>query len=163
MYFDQCTTLAELKAEYRRLALLHHPDHGGDVATMQEINAEHDRAFSRLKAAQDAADDAASRPHSEEAAEDFRRVIAALMPMRGITIELCGAWLWITGNTRPHAAGLKAAGCYWAHKKRAWYWRPAGPRIGRHREKSLSEIRAKYGSQTLREEERGAPPARRTA
>lgn len=163
MYFDHCQTLAELKAEYRRLAIQNHPDHGGDVATMQAINAEHDRAFSRLKAAADAAADADGKPRSTEQAEDFRRVLSALMPLRGLSIELCGSWLWITGQTRQHAEALKAAGCYWASKKRAWYWRPAGPRMGKHREKSMDEIRIRYGSATLREEERGQPPARRFA
>lgn len=37
-WFTQCQTLDEVKAEYRRLCFLHHPDHGGDGATMQAIN-----------------------------------------------------------------------------------------------------------------------------
>lgn len=41
-YFENVTTLDELKREYKRLAKLHHPDVGGDTATMQQINAEHD-------------------------------------------------------------------------------------------------------------------------
>ena len=37
-YFTECKTLDELKKEYRRLAMQHHPDVGGDTATMQAIN-----------------------------------------------------------------------------------------------------------------------------
>lgn len=44
-YFENCHTLEDLKAEYRRLVKLHHPDCGGDTATMQAINDEHDRLF----------------------------------------------------------------------------------------------------------------------
>lgn len=40
-YFSNCRSLDELKAEYRRLTLKHHPDVGGDVETMKEINTEH--------------------------------------------------------------------------------------------------------------------------
>lgn len=36
-YFVNCKTLEELKREYRRLAVANHPDHGGDVAIMQQI------------------------------------------------------------------------------------------------------------------------------
>lgn len=36
-YFTNCRTLDELKKEYRRLSKLHHPDHGGDEATMKAI------------------------------------------------------------------------------------------------------------------------------
>ena len=35
-YFAHCETLDALKAEYKRLARIHHPDAGGDDATMLE-------------------------------------------------------------------------------------------------------------------------------
>lgn len=149
MYFDNCRTLAELKAEYRRLALRHHPDHGGDVATMQAINAEHDRVFERLKAEQNAAADADTThhtPHTNESAEDFRRVLHVLMKLDGLALELCGSWLWITGRTRENREALKGAGCRWASKKGAWYWRPDAERMGAHRPIDMERIRAKYGS-----------------
>ena len=50
-YFADCKTLDELRIAYRKLAAIHHPDVGGDVATMQAINAAHDRVFEALKAA----------------------------------------------------------------------------------------------------------------
>ena len=50
-FFANCATLDELKKEYRRLAMIHHPDHGGDTATMQAINAEYDAFFPALKIA----------------------------------------------------------------------------------------------------------------
>ena len=42
-------TLDELKSQYRKLAMLHHPDRGGDTATMQAINNEHDELFHILQ------------------------------------------------------------------------------------------------------------------
>lgn len=48
-YFAGCRTLDELKKEYRRFAMKHHPDHGGDTATMQAINAEYESRFEVLK------------------------------------------------------------------------------------------------------------------
>ena len=44
-YFENAKTLDELKAAYRRAAMLHHPDMGGDVAEMQRINAEYAARF----------------------------------------------------------------------------------------------------------------------
>ena len=41
-YFNNINSLDELKKEFRRLAMLHHPDRGGDTATMQAINPEFD-------------------------------------------------------------------------------------------------------------------------
>ncbi|MBA3948072.1 MAG: hypothetical protein H0X37_26430 [Herpetosiphonaceae bacterium] len=37
-WFGHCRTVAEAKAEYRRLCFMYHPDHGGDSALMQHIN-----------------------------------------------------------------------------------------------------------------------------
>lgn len=39
-YFSGITDKKALKKRYRELALQHHPDRGGDVAVMQDINAE---------------------------------------------------------------------------------------------------------------------------
>jgi len=48
-YFMNCKTLDELKKEYRRLASIHHPNVGGDTATMQAINAEYDEMHEVLR------------------------------------------------------------------------------------------------------------------
>ena len=48
-YFTNIHTLDELKKEYRRLAFVNHPDRGGDVETMQAINAEYETLHEILK------------------------------------------------------------------------------------------------------------------
>ena len=50
-YFDNCRTLDELKKEFRRLAMLHHPDRGGDTETMKAINNEYDAVFPAFRLA----------------------------------------------------------------------------------------------------------------
>ncbi len=47
-YFYGINTLPELKKEYYKLAILHHPDKGGDTDTMAEINAEYELLQSRI-------------------------------------------------------------------------------------------------------------------
>ena len=39
-YFKEANTLEELRKQYKQLLKMHHPDNGGNVADMQEINAE---------------------------------------------------------------------------------------------------------------------------
>lgn len=50
-YFSNCRTLDELKKEYRRLAMLNHPDRGGDDETMKAINNEYDAVFPAFRLA----------------------------------------------------------------------------------------------------------------
>jgi hypothetical protein len=149
MYFTNCHTLQDLKAEYRRLAMLHHPDRGGDTATMQEINRQYSDALERLQAAHNATADEAHQKH--ETAAEFIRIVEILMKLDGLEVELCGSWLWIGGNTREHKEALKAAGCRWASKKHLWYWHPADEAPKHHRgNATMGEIRSKYGSTTLK-------------
>lgn len=63
-YFAACTTLEALKKEYRRLCMVHHPDRGGDAATMAAINNEYDAVFPAFKLAYNKA---AATPTTETA------------------------------------------------------------------------------------------------
>lgn len=147
-YFANCHTLDELKKAYRHLAAVNHPDHGGDNATMAAINAEYAQRFELLKKQHNASHDAAHQ--TTEAPEEFINIISALVKIPGISVELCGCWLWISGNTRPNKEALKAAGCRWSSSKGMWYWhhREDGSHWSRGRQ-SMADIRLKYGSQVF--------------
>ena len=144
-YFENVKTLNDLKAEYRRLAMANHPDLGGSTAVMQEINAAYDRLFAELKDAHNAAAD--EEHQTNEMPNEFRDIITALLRMDGLKIELCGCWLWITGNTRAHKDELKALGCHWSQQKAAWSWHHRDPGARWYRGKrTMQEIRRKYGT-----------------
>ena len=48
-YFNNINSLKELRKQYKELLKVHHPDNGGNVSTMQEINAKYDKLFKVLK------------------------------------------------------------------------------------------------------------------
>lgn len=48
-YFKKVLSYENLKEQYKNLLKAHHPDNGGDVAVMQEINAEYDALFAIWK------------------------------------------------------------------------------------------------------------------
>ena len=71
--------------------------------------------------------------------------------LSGLEVELCGSWLWIGGNTRENKDALKACGCRWSSSKKLWYWRHEEDARPWHRgNKTMSQIRSKYGSQVFR-------------
>ena len=151
-------TLYELKQLYRAFALQFHPDHGGDDEAMKQINIQFTLLFEQLKNRQN---DEATRAHNAgtwngyhtttETPEEFIEIVEKLNGLPGINIELCGSWLWISGDTYKNREKLKAFGCCWSKPKQLWYWRheedfcykKSGQDI------DIEEIRAKYGSQTL--------------
>ncbi len=50
LYLLPSAPVEVVKAAYRALATLHHPDHGGDVEKMKQINAAYSEATNRLAA-----------------------------------------------------------------------------------------------------------------
>lgn len=49
VYFQNIHSLAEMKKQYRTLAITNHPDKGGDTEVMQQINAEFERLYAIWK------------------------------------------------------------------------------------------------------------------
>lgn len=141
-------TLEELKAQYRKLAMEHHPDRGGDLETMQAINNEYDALFPRLKDVHQTKDGEAytARQESAETADQFKDLINELMKMDDIVIEIIGCFVWVTGNTKPHKEQLKALRFRWHTKKFAWYLAPEDYRKRSRKEYGLEEIREMYGT-----------------
>lgn len=138
-YFSGITNLDDLKNAFRELCKIHHPDLGGDVRIMQEINAEYSRILETGKF-----DFGQSNVEIEEAIRD---IIERATVLDGLVIELCGRWVWFTGNTYKWKEVLKALGCAFASKKKAWYWRPADEAYkGAHKPLELDQIKEKYGA-----------------
>ena len=149
-WFNECGTLEEVKATYKKLAKQYHPDLGGDTATMQEINKEY--AFASAKAIKGANLSEEETENEILSSEAYRKAIEHIIYLDGITIELVGYWIWVTGSTYPVRATLKDAGFLFAPKKTAWYFRTAEYKVSRSSGKSLDEIRDKYGSEVLNED-----------
>lgn len=149
-YFSHCKTLDQLKQEYKRLAKIHHPDCGGDDATMAAINAEFDELSKKLPKETATGETYQPRDEEREAPEKFREAVAATLNMDGVTVELCGSWLWVTGNTYPNRERLKEAGYRFSKNKVAWYWHDENSVSHSKKRYSLDEIRLMHGSETIR-------------
>lgn len=151
-WFKNPQTLEDLKKQYKRLALANHPDRGGTTEAMQEINAEYEKLFDKLKNHHVNAQGENYEKDTTETPEEFMDVISRLIHLDGIEIELCGSWIWVTGNTREHKEELKTLSFRWSSNKKAWYYHRDGYKKRSRRKMSLDDIRAMYGSERVREE-----------
>ena len=143
-YFTGCKTLDEIRALYKKLALQHHPDRGGDTATMQEINKEYAYASAHAIKGENFSQDKADK--EQKFSEEYLEIIQKIIHLPGIVIELCGHWIWVTGNTYPVKKQLHEAGLQFASKKKAWFYRSEPFKMLKGGNKPLPQIRAKYGS-----------------
>ena len=142
----------DLTAAYRLLAKKYHPDVNPDgLELMKCVNAAVEllRATVGKWSLRSFVDDGAPSIDEELAA-----IYAKLRHLPGIKIEVCGGWLWITGDTKPVKDYIKAAGLRFSANKSAWYWHPAGYRKRTKNRFSMDEVRNMWGSQDLETEPR---------
>jgi curved DNA-binding protein CbpA len=150
-YFANCTTLDEAKALYKKLAFQLHPDTGGDTAEFQEMQSQFEKF----------------RPKTEKYKGEFEQhnatqyqdIINDLIKIKGIIVEVCGSFIWLSGDTRTAKDDIKAIKnelfkpAQWHRKKLMWFFSPVGYERKSANSLEMDEIRAKYGSETFKRED----------
>lgn len=153
-FFVNCKTIQDVKTQYKKLVYQFHPDRKtGNLETMKRINNEYEFVFEWVK----------NHPINEQEEktskfadvnDGYREILEKVIFIPNIYIEICGCWVWITGDTKPVKDIIKQAGFSWAVKKKAWYWKPYEQKRRKHKEWDMDQIRNVYGSQTVEKQER---------
>ena len=140
--FQNVEGINEAKKIYKQLAKKLHPDVGGDEESFKLLNAiytdliEHKIYFS----------------NDFKIDVELEKIISLILHFENITIELVGSWVWVSEDTKEIKEKLKELGFKWASKKKMWFY---GEMKGRNpQEKSMEEIKSKYGSETLKTKEK---------
>ena len=147
-FFNEVKDLADLKAQYRKLAMKFHPDLGGSHEAMQLLNDEY--KFLTAKILSGGTFSQSERDFEAAESSKYADIINQIIALSGLDIEICGNWIWVGGNTYPHKEALKEAGFYFARKKVMWYYRPAEYKAASRKSFDIGEIRARYGSRSIR-------------
>ena len=161
-YFLNCLTVFEIKKKFRELAMIHHPDVGGDNETMRIILEQYKEAL-QSSDGQTSFDEQGTEhtyyyneEHEQQIADKIQELLSLRLPC-DVEIALIGKWIWVTGNTKPHASKLnrKTGIGLTFHKKRfCWYWKPYR-QGGRYNQKAnLGDLANKYGYKKFQNEEK---------
>jgi hypothetical protein len=139
-------SFAEIKDKYRRASAKYHPDRNpAGLEMMKLVNT----AWAALSDyVQGSIREDSSQEMGEKGlnlGEDMNAALNAIMGL-GLTVEICGSWIWVSGDTRPHKEILKAAGYKWAPIKKMWHFRPADTKSWSRGKFSMDEIRDRHGS-----------------
>ena len=135
---------ADIKLAYRRKAQAFHPDRNpAGAEIMKMINV----AYDIVK------DETDVEVFESDVMADYPEVLAAAINAilsLNLTLEICGLWVWVSGETKTHKEVLKASGYMWAPKKKMWYYRPAQAKARKYssnkNEWSMNDIREKFGA-----------------
>lgn len=140
-------TINEVKKAYRIASKKYHPDRnpaGGEM--MKLINV----AYDSLKKLLENTQFINNKNHDSNVAdygEEINTAINAVIHLSGIIVEICGSWVYLSGETKPHKDIIKKAGFKWASKKQEWFYRPAN-KAGYRKKSTWSKekIRDTFGS-----------------
>ena len=140
--FQDVEGINEAKKIYKTLAKKLHPDIGGSEEEFKLLNEiynhliEHKIYFS----------------NSSKIDIELEKIISLILHFENINIELIGSWVWVSGDTKEIKEKLKEIGFKWASKKKMWYY--GEMKAKNPNPKSMEEIKAKYGSETLKSDEK---------
>ena len=137
----------ELRKEFRKLCLQHHPDKGGDHYKFIEIQNAYETALKNINApAWDC-----SGTNDWQAFKDFENVVEKLKAY-SFNLDLVGNWLWLAIDwTSPKHKELieclKADKWRFSRSKKKWYWFNGVEdfKAKRKSKKSYDEVKATWG------------------
>lgn len=132
-----------IKQAYRKACAAYHPDRNpAGLEMMKMVNQAYD-VLKNESGTVKKDDDLSSY------GQDMFNALSKIISL-GFDIEICGAWVWLHGDTKPHRETIKEAGFKWAPKKKLWYYRPDNYRSSSRGQFSMDQIRERHGSKTVK-------------
>jgi len=142
------TDLDSLKQEYRKLALIYHPDKGGTTAQFQELQNEYDKLRDKILSGSTLSEE--EKENEIVIDEAIRNAINAVINLEGINIQLIGKWVWCSGLTYPVRTVFSSAGFKPIKKDNIFYWVYKGVESKSRGGTDFNDIVKKYGSTPIK-------------
>lgn len=151
-WFKDINDLNELRKLYKKLVIKYHPDNNGDEEIIKSINVEYDILFKKFKSGYENSESYKNTTEKQRQSYDsvkdrmLREMIVKLCRFPELIIEICGVWIWVSGNTKAYKDELKSLGLHYASSKKCWYIHYDD--YVKHGKKTapMSYIRNRYGS-----------------
>lgn len=144
---EESITIDVVKKAYRVACSKYHPDRNPQgLEMMKMVNCAYSALMEHLANPENVSVSFTGK-NTEDYGEEVSNALNAIFGLHGLIIEICGAWVWVTGSTKEHKDVLKSAGFFYASKKVAWYFRTKDFKSRSNGSSTLDQIRDKYGSQ----------------
>ena len=136
----------DVKKAYRKASKKYHPDCNPSGDEMMKLVNE---AHSVLEEARYPI--TVNSTDNYDYGSEINSALNAINNLQGLFVEVCGAWVWVGGETKIHKDILKSQGFLFSGNKKMWYFRPKSKKhfFKGKSEYSIDEIRSKYGSQKV--------------
>lgn len=154
-YFEGIKTIEDLKQKYKEFVKKLHPDlNKGKDTTKEfvEMKRQYEEKFNQVKNTFINSQGEYYEKENNEAPEEYAEIIEKLIVIEGLTIEIIGSWIWITGNTKDNKDYLKELGFKYSSNKKAWYFHTGAYRKRSKKKHTLSEIREMFDNTKIKEQ-----------
>ena len=139
---------ASIKLAYRKACSKFHPDKGGSNEMMKAVND----AYETLKGYESSLEgESVDFSEGDTYPDELNEALNVALSLSGLIVEVCGIWIWVTGDTKEHKEALKEAGFKWAKKKVAWHFRPMDYKSKGRGNWDLEKIRENHGSKQFKQ------------
>jgi len=144
IYFSKEMTKEEAKKIFRKWCIELHPDKAsGNAVEFIKMQSQYESLLRGTFAytTKDAKEES-------NALKDFINANEFVKGMDGVTVELTGTWVWLSGNTFSFKDIIKENGFKWSKSKKKWYKAPEGTVQKKKRGTNFKTIQKKYGYQS---------------
>lgn len=139
-------TAEEIKKAYREACFKFHPDrNSAGLEMMKAVN----EAYESLKTYDSANFEYKKEETDTKYGDKFNDALKVAVKLN-LTVEICGAWIWVGGDTFSVKEKLKESKFKYARKKSKWYFRPEKYRSRNRCSWDMGKIRDTYGSRIVR-------------
>ena len=141
-------TRPALKSAYTTLTKKYHPDiNPGGLDMMKLINLAYELLSSKMGLW--FVEDGDRGISIDEA---IQAIFDKIKHLEGLEFEICGTWLWVSGDTYKHKTDIKSAGFKWSKNKSQWYWHNGDYKKKSKKFLPMDDIRNLFGSVRLTSE-----------
>jgi len=145
-------TREDIRKQFLKLAKTYHPDCGGNNEDMKRVLEELHYLEKNFTSFVNNQGVEKEKPFIN--LEKFTTALNPIIALQGISIEICGSWIWVTGMTYPYADIFRKAGYFWSKGKKAWFYNGQAKKNVFRKPMTLSDIRVLHGSVKVDSEER---------
>ena len=137
--------------------MIHHPDRGGDVEIMKNINVEYHYALKNVHG--QTSTDSMGKEHTYYYNADVEEALMVkisellALNMNNVDVALVGIWIWVDGDTRNYRKELKSLKLRWHSGRKKWYYNNTKKRTSYKKNFSFNQMAQTYGYKSFDKKE----------